>query len=559
MIPPPGPAPFNSRLLDATVIYIAYHTSNDRKGESGEHNAAMVRHHIKKKKDDAAKKSSNGASSSSGTSKTTTTKKPQDERRKGIGKRGLEEELVDLDRFAGSSDEGEEEEEEEGGGDRDDDVSDGSGGDDDDDVDVGGSDDDGKGSNSEGDSDDDYVDVYEAGREGDATASDKMRRERKDPVRMKRSDIEGGDGKGVGEEDEEGGDGGGDDGSSEDDYDDEDGTTTPGGRGPRASKSLGMADAMSRILGPSSSSSSAAKGGTTATNTSRSAPSRPVILSKTTTPLQRLQQKLKMEERALRQKRRNRRAENLVAMRLPLAPTAGMSAERLWKQKPKSKKKKTTTTTTTSGERKGEGEEEDDDDDDDPAGDDDDENAVNAMAIANEIEKERAHRRIATRGVVALFNAISKHRSAVAAEAAEREETRRRVREEGRLRGLAARSGRKAEDGDGGAANNARTTKHGFLDMIKMSAAGAEGGTAGVGGGDDAGGRRERGGGRANDDASPSPGGGGRNNGGAKSTGWSALKDDFMMNSKLKVRDFSTCTNRLGSVMVERHFFARSH
>jgi hypothetical protein len=278
-----------------------------------------------------------------------------------------------------------------------------------------------------------------------------------------------------------------------------------------------------------------------------------VILSKTITPLQRLQQKLKMEERALRQKRRNRRAENLVAMRLPLAPTAGMSAERLWKQKPKSKKKKTTaTTTTTSGERGGDGEDDgDDDDDDDPAGGVDDENAVNAMAIANEIEKERAHRRIATRGVVALFNAISKHRSAVAAEAAEREETRRRVREEGRLRGLAARSGRKVEDGDGAA----RTTKHGFLDMIKMSAAGAEG-TAGVGGGGDAGGRRERGGGRANDDASPSPGGGGRNNGGAKSTGWSALKDDFMMNSKLKVRDFSTCTTRLD--LHDRTSFLRS-
>jgi hypothetical protein len=278
-----------------------------------------------------------------------------------------------------------------------------------------------------------------------------------------------------------------------------------------------------------------------------------VILSKTITPLQRLQQKLKMEERALRQKRRNRRAENLVAMRLPLAPTAGMSAERLWKQKPKSKKKKTAaTTTTTSGERGGDGEDDgDDDDDDDPAGGVDDENAVNAMAIANEIEKERAHRRIATRGVVALFNAISKHRSAVAAEAAEREETRRRVREEGRLRGLAARGGGRVEGGDGAA----RTTKRGFLDMIKTSAAGA-GGTAGVGGGGGAGGGRERGGGGADDDAPPSPGGGGRNNGGAKSTGWSALKDDFMMNSKLKVRDFSTCTTRLD--LHDRTSFLRS-
>ena len=431
---------------------------------------------------------------------------------------------------------------------------------------MGGSDDDGKGSNEEEDSEDDYDDVYDvAGREGDATTSEKMRRARKEPVGKRRADVEGGDGE-EGGEDAEGGGGGGDDGSSDDDYDGEDGMTTPGGRGTRDSKSLGMADAMSRILGtssssssrPPSSSSSAGKGGTTTTNASRSAASRPVILSKTTTPLQRLQQKLKMEERALRQKRRNRRAENLVAMRLPLAPTAGMSAERLWKQKTKAKKKKmTASTTATSGERKGDGEN-DDDDHDDPAGgdgghDDDDENAVNAMAIANEIEAERAHRRIATRGVVALFNAISKHRSAVAAEAAEREEARRRVREEGRLRGLAARGGRRAEDGDG-VGKNPRTTKHGFLDMIKMSAAGAEG-TAGAGGGDDAGGRRERGSGGANDDASAPPGGGGRNNGGAKSTGWGALKDDFMMNSKLKVRDFSTCTTRLGSVVVERHFF----
>ena len=77
-------------------------------------------------------------------------------------------------------------------------------------------------------------------------------------------------------------------------------------------------------------------------NTSRSAPSRPVILSKTTTPLQQLQQKLKMEDWVLQQKRRNPCTESLVAMRLPLAPTARMFTERLWKQKMKAKKKKTT-------------------------------------------------------------------------------------------------------------------------------------------------------------------------------------------------------------------------
>mmetsp|Transcript_31605 Transcript_31605/g.40839 ORF Transcript_31605/g.40839 Transcript_31605/m.40839 type:complete len:88 (+) Transcript_31605:3-266(+) len=67
---------------------------------------------------------------------------------------------------------------------------------------------------------------------------------------------------------------------------------------------------------------------------------KPVILSKTTTPLQRLQQKMKTEEQALRQKRQNRRSENLSAMRLPLAPSAGMSAEKLWKETKKSKRKR---------------------------------------------------------------------------------------------------------------------------------------------------------------------------------------------------------------------------
>ncbi len=116
---------------------------------------------------------------------------------------------------------------------------------------------------------------------------------------------------------------------------------------------------------------------------------RPVILSKTTTPLQRLQQKVRMEECALVQKRRNRRVENLVAMQLLPAPTAEMYAERLWKQKKATGWK-------TAGKRRREG----DVDGDDAAGkdDDDDEDAINAMAIAGKIESERAHRCIATRG-----------------------------------------------------------------------------------------------------------------------------------------------------------------
>ena len=165
---------------------------------------------------------------------------------------------------------------------------------------------------------------------------------------------------------------------------------------------------------------------------------KPVILSKTTTPLQRLQQKMKTEEQALRQKRQNRRSENLSAMRLPLAPSAGMSAEKLWKETKKSKRKRNL---------------------------DEDGNDNDAAAIASEIEGERAHRRIATRGVVALFNAISKHRAAVAAEATAKEEEKRQAREEGR------RVRKKGEE-NGGVSSQ---TKHGFLDLIKKSASGGKG------------------------------------------------------------------------------------
>jgi hypothetical protein len=47
-----------------------------------------------------------------------------------------------------------------------------------------------------------------------------------------------------------------------------------------------------------------------------------------------------MEKRSVQQKQRSWRAENLIAMRLPLAPTVGMSAERLKKQKKSKAKKK---------------------------------------------------------------------------------------------------------------------------------------------------------------------------------------------------------------------------
>ncbi|KAL7479763.1 hypothetical protein ACHAW6_005481 [Cyclotella cf. meneghiniana] len=263
--------------------------------------------------------------------------------------------------------------------------------------------------------------------------------------------------------------------SSDDDYKDDEYAIDHAHPREDASKSNGMADAMTRILGGVSAlEPSSSKSKTPNTNN-------PIVLSKTTTPLQRLQQKIQSEERALRQKRKDRRSENLTAMRLPLAPAGGTSEK--------------STKRGTSERRRG---------------------AADALAVAREIEAERTHRRIATRGVVALFNAISKHRQAVAEEEKAKEEEKARIREEGR----ASVRRKKEEEGKGGAS---RTTKHGFLDMIK-SAASAGGGAGGdsketsVGGGTVDGAKgREKGDGKRE-----------------KSVGWSALKDDFMMNSKLK-------------------------
>ena len=248
-------------------------------------------------------------------------------------------------------------------------------------------------------------------------------------------------------------------------------------------KSLGMANAMARILGGQKFEMILPQPPSAVNDTDARAASKnpkPIILSKTTTPLQRLQHKLKSEEKILREKRQNRRAKNLSAMRLPLAPTAGMSAEKLLKQK----------STVEKGEC-----------------------GRNALAMASELEAERSYRRIATRGVVALFNAISKHRATAAAEAVAKEEEKCRVREEGgRLK--------KKTDGD---SELGTTTKHGFLNLIKKSA------TVGACGGDDLCVDIGTGKDRKDDDA-----GNRKEKRGA--VGWSALKDDFMMNSKLKVR-----------------------
>ena len=109
-----------------------------------------------------------------------------------------------------------------------------------------------------------------------------------------------------------------------------------------------MANAMSRILGTNSD--------------KKSTPASSVVLAKTFTPLQKLQRKEKEEQNAIKEKRRANRERNLTALHLPLSIA--------------------TTNTIQSG---------------------------GQLSVAKELEQERFHRRVATRGVVALFNAITQH------------------------------------------------------------------------------------------------------------------------------------------------------
>jgi hypothetical protein len=102
-----------------------------------------------------------------------------------------------------------------------------------------------------------------------------------------------------------------------------------------------MANAMARILG-------------TATKSS-------VVLSKTTTPLQRMQKEEKESRIALKAKRHMKKERNLDSLHIPLSVATTFSVE------------------------------------------------GGGRSVAKELEKERFHRRVATRGVVALFNAISSH------------------------------------------------------------------------------------------------------------------------------------------------------
>ena len=121
---------------------------------------------------------------------------------------------------------------------------------------------------------------------------------------------------------------------------------------PEASQN-GMAGAMAKILG---------------VPMPKAKDTKAVVLSKTITPLQKQQKKEKEEYDALRLKRKQRREIALTALHVPLS--AATSRPIVGKDKSSD---------------------------------------MIAKAMAQEIEVESMHRRVATRGVVALFNTISQH------------------------------------------------------------------------------------------------------------------------------------------------------
>jgi hypothetical protein len=196
----------------------------------------------------------------------------------------------------------------------------------------------------------------------------------------------------------------------------------------------GLAGAMAKILGIAAPSKTKSK---------------QVILSKTITPLQRQQKKEKEQEDALRLKRKQRRDVHLTSMHIPLSAATSR-----------------------------------------PIPGKDDMSDLIAKAMSKEVELESTHRRVATRGVVALFNTISKHQ----------QQKLQEQHESGILQ--------KSNNEDIKA-----MTKHGFLDMLKKTGSS----------------HSELKG--SNDTLKQSKA---EISGSKTSKGWNALKDDFMMNSKLK-------------------------
>ena len=226
-----------------------------------------------------------------------------------------------------------------------------------------------------------------------------------------------------------------------------------------------MADAMARILGTGNLTSSSQVKKKTSTI--------PVILSKTTTPLQRQALKEKKQLMELKAKRVANRERNLSALHIPLSVATTVN---IVDSKSDAIKK--------DGNSK-------------------------LSSITEELEQERLHRRVATRGVVALFNAISQHQKGGGNDNDDSSDEE------------AVMKKRKNNK------DSTKLTKHGFLEKLKSKAAAAanKGKTAAD--------NMSSTGGVSDDDTDKNS-----NNAGKATIArpqWNALKDDYMLNPK-KVR-----------------------
>ena len=187
-------------------------------------------------------------------------------------------------------------------------------------------------------------------------------------------------------------------------------------------RSMGMANAMSRILGMGvvPQHHSTRKDGTTSAGT-KPQPQQPIVLSKTITPLQRQAQKDKQEyQEMLKRRKLNKEQKELTALHIPLLLTTTKKYQK-----------------------------------DDT---DDDKHHQSHDSVAVELDRERLHRRVATRGVVALFNAIAQH---------QQQQQKQQQHKEGTTSSAATIG---SQDPGNRSAVGTAHNKHAFLDQIKATA-----------------------------------------------------------------------------------------
>ena len=187
--------------------------------------------------------------------------------------------------------------------------------------------------------------------------------------------------------------------------------------------SMGMANAMSRILGMGvvPQQDSTRKDGTTSAGT-KPQQQQPIVLSKTITPLQRQAQKDKQEYQELLKRRKlNKEQKELTALHIPLLLTTTKKYQK------------------------------DDKDDDDT-------HHQSHDSVAVELDRERLHRRVATRGVVALFNAIAQHQ----------QQQQKQQQQQAGTTSSAATIG--SQDPGNRSTVGTAQNKHAFLDQIKATA-----------------------------------------------------------------------------------------